>query len=463
MITCWHIVETFVKIYIAAIYERKNSLVVAALSGVAATSISGQTLHSAVHMSIDGKLKQNAKTDSTLINKWEHARMIIVDEISFATKKLIRDLNSNLMYLKQAPNKIYGGLSVVFAGDFFQLEPVNSDVLYKDPSFYQWFEWINAFVELKIAHRYKNDPIWAGIMQRFHDGKLKQSDFDLLDSRVISRNLSDMSHIDQTDVQIACPYNHDRVAMNNAVFLSHLQNTHSKDPSVCPPRHTIVVTSGDMRWRHSKNLLNKNAREILFKQCGDHEVKATTDHDRFVDTILKLFIGAPIMISRNEDVDNGLANGTLCTISQICLKKGITVNKMNIDGYFVNAVSASDVDYLECEMDVKKDGQTMKERFRLKPRDDNCSAFVPLQLDELLPEQKHYVYFTQTQFPVLLNHATTVHKLQGQSRDKMFITSLVYKKNWVYVALSRIRTLNGLFLREKIDRKREKLIPASLA
>ena len=61
------------------------------------------------------------------------------------------------------------------------------------------------------------------------------------------------------------------------------------------------------------------------------------------------------------------------------------------------------------------------------------------------------------QLPVNLNDATTGHKLQGMSKDVIIITSwpkggmATWTKNWEYVVLSRVRSLDGLYLLEPID------------
>ena len=61
------------------------------------------------------------------------------------------------------------------------------------------------------------------------------------------------------------------------------------------------------------------------------------------------------------------------------------------------------------------------------------------------------------QFLVNLNDATTGHKLQGMSLDSLMVPSFPNKilralfKHWVYVVLSSLRTLSGLYLLNKID------------
>jgi len=54
-------------------------------------------------------------------------------------------------------------------------------------------------------------------------------------------------------------------------------------------------------------------------------------------------------------------------------------------------------------------------------------------------------------FPVLPNNCTTGHKLQGQTKESLFISAWFYGKNWPYVVLSRVKQLSGLFLRTGID------------
>ena len=55
------------------------------------------------------------------------------------------------------------------------------------------------------------------------------------------------------------------------------------------------------------------------------------------------------------------------------------------------------------------------------------------------------------QLPMVVNTATTVHKLQGTGVDKIFIHCWHYCRNWPYVVLSRVKHMSGLYLRKKID------------
>ena len=48
-------------------------------------------------------------------------------------------------------------------------------------------------------------------------------------------------------------------------------------------------------------------------------------------------------------------------------------------------------------------------------------------------------------FPILNNFATTRQKLQGKTMANLVIAEWRDTKNWVYVVLSGVRTLEGIF------------------
>jgi hypothetical protein len=84
-------------------------------------------------------------------------QLIIVDKISFASPGLIHKLQANLRSLLESMNKHCGG---VFAGDFYQLEPMKADPLFQT-NCAEFHQLINCFIELNGQHRFKDDPEWG--------------------------------------------------------------------------------------------------------------------------------------------------------------------------------------------------------------------------------------------------------------------------------------------------------------
>ena len=95
-----------------------NTIVVTAMTGVTATLICGETMHGALF------LNQKCEIELEQIELWADTCLLIIDEISFASKTDFQMMHKQLGKLKQEINKKFGGLNIIFSGDFWQLESV---------------------------------------------------------------------------------------------------------------------------------------------------------------------------------------------------------------------------------------------------------------------------------------------------------------------------------------------------
>ena len=441
----------------------KRTIVVTAMTGVAATSIFGETIHSAT------MLLSQKEPSLDQIKPWKDARLLILDEISFAGKDVILKLDERLRELKENQMAKYGGMNIVFAGDFSQLEPVKGDPLYSCSDFIQWHQWINCFMELHGNHRFATDPLYGDIMNRFCNGKPTMNDLQTLNSRVVpafpdhfqtgNNNLPE-------GISYATYYNKDKDAINAGIFHHHLKQTHSQKPSETPPSHTIIIKAADLIWRFSSQkrnaqplCLNQIMQSKIYAECGSHNMQSTSKFcNRHVDPFLKLHIGIPLMMTVNADVLNGIANGTLCYLKAVILKShmaSIPLPTCCVDGYYVNVVLATDVDHLVCQHANSSDTFIVRMEQDTKVR-TKISFNDMLGLHLPFMPKPSFVSMSVSQFPVLVNHACTGHKLQGQTKHHLFISSWSYTKNWPYVMLSRVTSLLGLFLRKPLELDPEK-------
>jgi hypothetical protein len=287
-------------------------------------------------------------------------------------------------------------------------------------------------------------------MKRMHDGDTTNDDIDVLNSRVIGGDHPDSPTMEDIpdDVAYAVYRNVDKSAINNGVFAEHIKKTNSTNPLNPPPFHTLIVRSDDLTWKSNKRAFGKNARHTLWSECSDCNIKTMGDNGKFVDTFLKLCTRIPLMYTENHDVSNGIANGTLCYLLKVVLHVNVTIDDFsltNIDGYYVRTIDASKVDYLLCQIDGSN------KTFKVKADHVSCKIDFPIQL---IPGQRirKIVRANVNRFPVVVNHATTGHKLQGQTKESLFISDWHYGSNWPYVVLSRVTTLKGLFLLKPIRR-----------
>ena len=391
-----------------------RTIVVTALTGVAAVLIKGETLHSASHVFCN-------HINQEMIDSWSDARLVIVDEISFADTELLEEINAALRDLMECPSRPYGGLNMAFVGDFRQLEPVKMDPLYRDTHNPIWHKWINNYIELTTNHRAKEDPACARLLERFRNGNPNRKDIDLINARVLS-----VAKRPPKNTRYACYTNQDRCAINNALFIKHLKDTHSMNENDPVPMHTIIIGASNATWE-SRLFGSREFKfyKILYEKCSEADCKIKKNGR--IDPCLKLYSNCPIMLTENRDVRRGEANGCPCRVKKIVLKDDVIPEKKCVDGYCVNFVSSADALHIEAKSEID-----VEVNFYICACHRRATVTFP-QPDYFHDDdakEKFTCSLKMRQFPVHVNNATTGHKLQGTSLDALMISSWSYTRNW---------------------------------
>ena len=429
-----------------------RTIVVSARSGVAAVSVGGETTHSVAALN-----RKIADDDVS----WANARLLIIDEVSFMNTAEIELLDEKLRVLMRNHTSLFGGIHVIFAGDFRQLEPVSGKPLYSENhSDKKWLHSINSYVELRGTWRFKDDPEWGRILTRIRNDRYTHHDIDAINECTLAARKKRGEDI-PSDVAYCVYANRDRSAINAAMFSKALQTKTSTSCSV--PEDFIVIRASDMARKHKSGkctpLTPPDAR-FIYEHCSDSRVrsKKTRGKGHFVAPLLKLHKHQPLMLVSNDDVANGHANGTRVILQSTVLKPTATVTFDKIDGNSCRSVEAADVDHLLCHSvdDVNK-------TFKISARTMTCMVNAPLPACFGAPSSANVQLTVQLrQFPIILNYATTGHKLQGQTKESLVISIWSKTKNWNYVALSRVKTREGLFLVNSLPYTTDFAIPAQL-
>ena len=147
------------------------------------------------------------------------------------------------------------------------------------------------------------------------------------------------------------------------------------------------------------------SNEKKYNETQKNYIISQMDNSGCYEKDLNICIGAQVMLSVNLDFKNKLVNGS----------RGIVIDFDNATGYpivkFTNNI----------EMKI--------ERFDFQYEDDNGCIY-------------------RSQVPLKLAWCMTIHKSQGMSIDlaEIDVGSNIFEFGQTYVALSRVRTIDGLYL-----------------
>ncbi|KAG7340275.1 HRDC domain containing protein [Nitzschia inconspicua] len=207
--------------------------------------------------------------------------------------------------------------------------------------------------------------------------------------------------------------------------------------------------------------MKRKAQDIIYAAVGEAHVEDQCNKRH--DHLLKLYYGRPLYINHNEDVDGCVANGAICEFRGVKPKPAVSQKDFEtfiIDGYHVNCVSITQVDSLLVNMLDGCKGGNKETIIELSPKVIYASAKFPVPFTGPITKNSMRTQrrISFEQFPVNCANARTVHsKLQGQSIHHLVVSSAWdYTDNWVYVCLSRCRTMKGLFLREPLNPSKTK-------
>jgi ATP-dependent DNA helicase PIF1 len=365
---------------------------VTALTGCAALLLkncNARTIHSFAGLGVfiepsqvPSKVSIIQKKYPSIYWRWRKTKTLIIDEVSMLSVKYLYCLDIAAKTIKNN-NKPFGGIQVIFLGDFFQLPCVNT----KEETTQLCFEtdlWKNIFSDNTILltknMRASKDMVLSTALSQIRKGSISNAVTKILKERVISP--SDIQKMGIKPIEIVptrylCDkINRQQMAKLDSSFVQF--NAKPKYPEGCTTK------------------LNKTA---MIK-----EIKAIEKTGNFIPN-LQLKIGSNVMLIQNLSIETGLVNGSIGRITHINntpLMEYVTVQ-------FKNGIS---------QKITRHTWWNSKETFGI------------------------------SQIPLIPAYAITIHKIQGQTLDCVYanIGSGIFESGQSYVALSRVRSMNDLYL-----------------
>lgn len=173
--------------YITYLKKHRIPYAVTASTGIAATHINGSTIHSWSGIGIKESLTSRdcdfLEEKQPIYKKWTETQVLIIDEVSMLHARFLTSLNRLAKHIRRN-DEPFGGMQVIFTGDFFQLPPVvrdfNADEAYFAFQSDAWKEAKPVVCYLTEQFRQKQDPL-SDILNAIRDGSLDTLHYELLE------------------------------------------------------------------------------------------------------------------------------------------------------------------------------------------------------------------------------------------------------------------------------------------
>lgn len=381
------------QIYEDAIKNNKR-IQVCALTGCAALLLNckAKTIHSWAGIGIatgpKEEVVEKVVSSFTKSKNWKSVDILIVDEISMMSLKIFEILNDIACKLRRK-TLLFGGIQVIFSGDFYQLPPVGNNQEIETCQFcfesQLWnvlFPKENCVMLIKIFRQ--KDEKYLKILNEIRNGKMYRSSLNLLLENV-NKKITD-------NIQPTKLYpRRNQVDSFNQTELNKLTD----DPNKFELEYVYDLPMGTFQQEERKRYsMEQIQRELQY-----------IENSLLMSKTIDLKVGCQVMCVINTETPEGI---------QLCNGSRGVITSFQVDG---NPMVKFQDGF---EISIGKHTWT----------------------SETIPG------IGIKQLPLILAWAMSIHKSQGMSIDvaEIDVGSDIFECGQTYVALSRVKSLEGLYL-----------------
>lgn len=390
---------------------REIPIQVCALTGCAACLLNceARTVHSFFGIGLakgeSTKIVAQSVAKKNVRKEINKTKILIVDEVSMMSLKIFEIIeeicrkSKNMLY-----GNVFGGIQVVFTGDFFQLPPVGNA---GDPETELFcFEselWGRVFkkenqIELTTMFRQK-DPVYSSILLNIRKGFLGEEDFNIL-SKCINRPLAGGGGEDAVVPTKLFAIKSKADYINNLMFSKIAEEPKTFNKEILTDCTTYIEGGNPIPL---ETLVKCNRMTPKEKE---YEIENMINNITGLKENLQLKRGTLVMCTRNLDLDRGICNGS----------QGVVVDFMETPTKKIPVVKFTNG--------------------------------VKMPINMYYWQSEEYPAIAVGQIPLIMAWAITIHKIQGAtlSMAEMDIGRSIFEYGQIYVALSRVKSLDGLYL-----------------
>jgi len=375
-------------------FEKKIN--VCAMTGCAAVLLDCQavTIHSwsGIRYGNDDPsiILSRIKKSYPLKKRWKEIECLIIDEISMMSIKILELLDYIAKNIRRN-QKPFGGIQVLFSGDFYQLPPIEdtNSFCFESPLWKELFKKENQ-IELKTIFR-QSDIKFKEILNGVRKGILSKEHEKILKQYLIRKPMENIIPTKLYPMRFKCD------TMNNELYNTIDKKEYSF--SLLKRRNEVKYIDSnidipDSKQRECFSLSDREIEKVMNDLISLYQIPKE----------LNLKEGTIIMTTSNIDIENGICNGSQGIITDI--------NNNFIKVKFFNGVEK--------------------------------------MVEKKIYQSEEYPTITVSQFPLCYAWAMTIHKIQGTTLDcaEIDIGRHVFTYGQSYVALSRLKSLDGLYLKQ---------------
>jgi PIF1-like helicase len=261
------------------------------------------------------------KNKQLLREEWNNVDFVLIDEISLVSQELLSEIDHALCFAKENPDEWFGGINVIFSGDFYQYPPVQGTPLYcpihvgtnqsnnailRRLGCLAWKS-LTHVIDLHEQNRMQGDPPYAQAVYRLCHRECTMGDLEIFNSRCVvsTENPSGirMDNVSNIDGVAIVPTNRLRELLNVKKVLSKTGGQHQPELIICAADDIVQGMT-----------LPKSSREWLLKQ-DFNGIQSS------LPGFLPLYEGMPVVLrSKNLSTDLKITNGSQGIIRKIFTK-----------------------------------------------------------------------------------------------------------------------------------------------
>lgn len=264
-------------------------------TGISALNIGGSTVHSFFGIGLGDKpmekLLTKIRRNPDIVKRLKLENLLVViDEVSMFPDELLTKLDSILRRLRRKFDKPFGGVQLLFSGDFMQLETINAKNILDT-------ELIKDFSKVILTQNYRQQ---GDLEFQYLLGRLRVNDITEQDDLTLKKTTENV--LDDNAVRLFC-INSKVSNYNNEKFNSIPGEIH---------KFTAKITGK----------CDKSLQELK-KQFSSKNVET-----------LELKKGTRVMLTWNIDTNAGLVNGSTGTVKDF-IRNGVLVSFDKVGDFLV--------------------------------------------------------------------------------------------------------------------------------